>query len=593
MAKPNNMFKTPYQSELMQMQPTILRFVQTLSSVLQLDVEVVDADLVRIAGTGPYSKFLGKKLNTSSRIFRYILETHQTKVVVKTRSDPICHGCDSRENCRETAFLGVPIMLDCRCIGVISLVAFNQESRERLEQKEQILSDYIKHTAQIFVAKMSESDNKLDQVFTHLIGNMDQGVLVLDDNNRVKYGNAQALNNLQIGRAELDQIAIHIQPLSVHNNELKGHQQHVISLGERQELVVGQFHIINSHQLFLMSFYQPSSALVNKLTPNENFSSIIGESIKITKLKALISRVAKSPSSILISGESGTGKEVIAKAIHDHSNRNKEALIAINCAAIPEQLLESELFGYVKGAFTGALTKGKVGLIQAADKGTLFLDEIGDMSITLQAKLLRMLEEREVMPIGANKAVPVDIRVISATNRNFSEMIANSEFREDLYYRLNVIPMHLPPLKEREGDVELLTFHFLDLHTKKVGGSYPGITPSVIARLNAYPWPGNVRELSNLVEYLVNVVPDGDPIDVDLLPPYFENTPFEKAAETAVNHALSDSSDESLSLEQMEKIRIEECISRLSNRKLVAEELGIGIATLYRKIKKYGLSSHC
>ncbi|WP_076413865.1 sigma 54-interacting transcriptional regulator [Shewanella sp. UCD-KL12] len=587
------MFKTPYQSELMQMQPTILRFVQTLSSVLQLDVEVVDADLVRIAGTGPYSKFLGKKLNTSSRIFRYILETHQTKVVVKTRSDPICQGCDSRENCRETAFLGVPIMLDCRCIGVISLVAFNQESREQLEQKEQILSDYIKHTAQIFVAKMSEAENKLDQVFTNLISNMDQGVLVLDDNNRVKYGNTQALNKLELNRSELEQLAVSIQPLSVHNNELKGHQQHIISLGQRQELVVGQFHIINSHQLFLMSFYQPSSTLNDELNSQLDFNSIIGKSPKIMKLKTLISRVAKSPSSILISGESGTGKEVFAKAIHDCSDRAKEPFVAINCAAIPEQLLESELFGYVKGAFTGALTKGKVGLIQAADKGTLFLDEIGDMSITLQAKLLRMLEEREVMPIGASKATPVDIRVISATNRNFSEMIVNNEFREDLYYRLNVIPMHLPPLKEREGDIELLTYHFLDHHTQKIGGNYPGITPSVIACLNAYPWPGNVRELSNLVEYLVNVVPDGDPIDVDLLPPYFENPPCEMVKETTVTNNPMDCGDESLSLEQMEKIRIEECISRLSNRKLVAEELGIGIATLYRKIKKYGLSSHC
>lgn len=586
------MFNLPHQSELMQLQPTILRFVQMLSTVLQLDVEVVDANLVRIAGTGPYSKFLGKKLNTSSRIFRYILETHQTKVVVKTRSDPICQGCDSRESCRETAFLGVPILLDDRCVGVISLVAFNQESRDILEQKEQILSDYIKHTAQIFVAKMGESENKLNQVFTNLISNMDQGVLVLDDNNRVKYGNSQALNNLQISRTELEQLAVHIQPLSVHNNELKGHQQHIISLGERQELVVGQFHIINSHQLFLMSFYQPSTTLPDSINSQPNFSSIIGKSDKVTKLKTLITRVAKSPSSILISGESGTGKEVFAKAIHNCSDRSKEAFVAINCAAIPEQLLESELFGYVKGAFTGALTKGKIGLIQAAHNGTLFLDEIGDMSITLQAKLLRMLEEREVMPIGASKTTPVDIRVISATNRNFAEMIAKGEFREDLYYRLNVIPMHLPPLKERDGDIELLTYHFLDHHTQKIGGSYPGITTSVIASLNAYPWPGNVRELSNLVEYLVNVVPDGDQIDVDLLPPYFENTANEMAAPITSSQASYDGNEESLSLEQMEKIRIEECISRLSNRKLVAQELGIGIATLYRKIKKYSLSAH-
>ncbi|MDX1302128.1 sigma 54-interacting transcriptional regulator [Photobacterium sp.] len=582
------MLNTLHQSELMQLQPTILRFTQMLSAVLQLDAEVVDADLVRIAGTGPYSKFFGKKLNTTSRIFRYILETHQEKVVVKSRTDPICDGCSNKESCRETAFLGVPIMIEDRCIGVISLVAFTEESREKIKENVQLFSDYIRHISQIFVSKVLESgdnDNGLSKVFTSLIENMDQGVLVLDDNNRVKYGNDPALNNLNISRDGLAHIAVNIQPLSFHNNELKGHQQHIISLGERQELVVGQFHDIQGHQLFLMAFYQPNTSFeIGK--PPQQLRSVIGECKQMQTLKTLISRIATSPSSVLINGESGTGKEVIAHAVHNLSDRNDKPFVAINCAAIPDQLLESELFGYVRGAFTGASNKGKTGLIQAANKGTLFLDEIGDMSMTLQAKLLRVLEEREVMPIGSNTAVPVDIRVISATNRDFSEMIATNKFREDLFYRLNVIPIHLPPLKDRQGDVDILVHYFLDIHTRKIGVGYPGITPSVMTRLNSYNWPGNVRELSNLIEYLVNVVPAGDMIDVDLLPPYFERTPCEKRSE---QHTMDDSI---MSLEEMEKIRIEEAINRLGNRKLVAEELGIGIATLYRKIKKFELSSH-
>lgn len=583
------MFKHTQQSELMQLQPTILRFTQTLSAVLQLDAEVVDADLVRIAGTGPYSKLFGKKLHTSSRIFRYILETHKEKVVVKSRTDPICEGCDNKATCRETAFLGVPIMAEDRCIGVISLVAFTEESRERLKNNVELFSDYIQHISQVVVAKVlageNEHDAGLDEVLASLIENMDQGVLVLDGNSRVKYGNQPALTNLNIEREELSRVEVNIQPLSLHNNELKGHQQHIISLGERQELVVGQFHNARGHQLFLMAFYQPNKSFtVNE--PEPKFTNVIGECKKMKQLKTLISRIASSPSSVLINGESGTGKEVIAHAVHDLSTRSDKPFIAINCAAIPDQLLESELFGYVKGAFTGASTKGKTGLIQAANGGTLFLDEIGDMSMTLQAKLLRVLEEREVMPIGSNTSIPIDIRIVSATNRNFSEMIASNQFREDLYYRLNVIPIHLPPLKEREGDVELLIQFFLDMHTRKIGVSYPGITDEAMARLNAYHWPGNVRELSNLVEYLVNVVPEGDMIDVDLLPPYFEQTKSEKRAEITSNG----SDESSMSLEEMEKIRIEEAISRLSNRKLVADELGIGIATLYRKIKKYGLN---
>ncbi|KXI21714.1 sigma 54-interacting transcriptional regulator [Photobacterium sanguinicancri] len=582
------MQNTTSPSELMQLQPTILRFTQMLSAVLKIDAEVVDADLVRIAGTGPYSKFFGKKLNTSSRIFRYIIETNEEKVVVKSRTDPLCEGCKNKSSCREMAFLGVPIMIEDRCLGVISLVAFTEDSRERIKDNVQLFSDYVKHIAQIVVSKVVEKNSKnkgLDEVFTHLIENMDQGVLVLDENNRVKYGNQPALKNLNITQDELYNLEIKIQSLSLHNNEIKSHQQHIISQGEWQKLIVGQFYNTQGQQLFLMAYHQTNSDLMIQ-DHSSLLSTVIGESTKMRQLKKMITRVASSPSSVLINGESGTGKEVIANAVHNLSDRSQSPFIAINCAAIPEPLLESELFGYVKGAFTGASNKGKNGLIQAANKGTLFLDEIGDMPMTLQAKLLRVLEERKVMPIGSNDAVPVDIRIISATNHNFQEMIATNKFREDLYYRLNVIPFQLPPLREREGDIALLTNYFLEYHTQKIGVVYPGISAEAMRRLNAYHWPGNVRELSNLIEYLVNIVPEGDQIDIDLLPPHFEQAPEAACPEEAYND------DYSMSLEDMERNRIEEAIYRLGNRKMVAEELGIGIATLYRKIKKYELNNH-
>ncbi|OAN10985.1 sigma-54-dependent Fis family transcriptional regulator [Photobacterium jeanii] len=582
------MQNTPPPSELMQLQPTILRFTKMLSAVLKIDAEVVDADLVRIAGTGPYSKFFGKKLNTSSRIFRYIIETNEEKVVVKSRTDPLCEGCNNKSSCREMAFLGVPIMIEERCLGVISLVAFTEDSRERIKDNVQLFSDYVKHIAQIVVSQVVEKNSKnkgLDEVFTHLIENMDQGVLVLDENNRVKYGNQPALNHLNIKQDTLYDLEIKIQSLSLHNNEIKSHQQHIISQGEWQKLIVGQFYNTQGQQLFLMAYHQPNSDFTLQ-DHGSLLRTVIGESPQMRQLKKMITRVASSPSSVLINGESGTGKEVIANAVHNLSDRSQSPFIAINCAAIPEQLLESELFGYVKGAFTGASNKGKNGLIQAANKGTLFLDEIGDMPMTLQAKLLRVLEEREVMPIGSNKAVPVDIRVISATNHNFQEMIATNKFREDLYYRLNVIPFQLPPLREREGDIALLTNYFLEYHTQKIGAAYPGISAEAMRRLNVYHWPGNVRELSNLIEYLVNIVPEGDQIDIDLLPPHFEQAPEASSPDVTYND------DYSMSLEEMEKMRIEEAISRLGNRKMVAEELGIGIATLYRKIKKYGLNNN-
>ena len=309
------------------------------------------------------------------------------------------------------------------------------------------------------------------------------------------------------------------------------------------------------------------------------------------QLKRLIGRIAPSPSSVMIVGESGTGKEVVARAIHKLSDRRNKPFIAINCAAIPEQLLESELFGYVKGAFTGASANGKTGLIQAANSGTLFLDEIGDMPLMLQAKLLRAIEAREVLPLGASSPVQVDIRIISATNQNLGQFIAEGKFREDLFYRLNVIPLTLPPLRERQDDIELLVHYFLHLHTRRLGLVYPGIAPDVVTLLRHHQWPGNLRELSNLMEYLVNVVPSGEVIDSTLLPPNLINNGKAPESVGAVAHAAQLLSEDTggTALEEMEKQMIREALSRHSNKKQVADELGIGIATLYRKIKKYEL----
>ncbi len=310
------------------------------------------------------------------------------------------------------------------------------------------------------------------------------------------------------------------------------------------------------------------------------------------QLKRLISRIAPSPSSVMVVGESGTGKEVVARAIHKLSGRRNKPFIAINCAAIPEQLLESELFGYVKGAFTGASANGKTGLIQAANTGTLFLDEIGDMPLMLQAKLLRAIEAREILPIGASSPIQVDIRIISATNQNLAQFIAEGKFREDLFYRLNVIPITLPPLRERQEDIELLVHYFFTSAYPSSGiGLSLGIAPDVVEILRKHRWPGNLRELSNLMEYLVNVVPSGEVIDSTLLPPnLLNNGTTEQSDVTEVSEAhLSLDDAGGTALEEMEKQMIREALSRHNSKKQVADELGIGIATLYRKIKKYEL----
>ena len=583
------------QSVLMQIQPTIQRFARMLASVLQLEVEIVDENLCRVAGTGAYGKFLGRQLSGNSRLLRHVLETKTEKVVTQSRFDPLCEGCDSKENCREKAFLGTPVILQDRCVGVISLIAVTHEQQEHISDNLREFSDYVRHISTIFVSKLLEDQGPGDnicKIFATMIDNMDQGVLVVDADNRVQFVNQTALKTLGVVQNNIIGKPVRFRPLTFESNFTHGHMQHIVSWDDKSELIIGQLHNIQGRQLFLMAFHQSHTSFSVANAPDEpHIEQLVGECRVMRQLKRLISRIAPSPSSVMVVGESGTGKEVVARAIHKLSGRRNKPFIAINCAAIPEQLLESELFGYVKGAFTGASANGKTGLIQAANTGTLFLDEIGDMPLMLQAKLLRAIEAREILPIGASSPIQVDIRIISATNQNLAQFIAEGKFREDLFYRLNVIPITLPPLRERQEDIELLVHYFLHLHTRRLGSVYPGIAPDVVEILRKHRWPGNLRELSNLMEYLVNVVPSGEVIDSTLLPPnLLNNGTTEQSDVTEVSEAhLSLDDAGGTALEEMEKQMIREALSRHNSKKEVADELGIGIATLYRKIKKYEL----
>ncbi|EFO3092760.1 sigma-54-dependent transcriptional regulator [Escherichia coli] len=583
------------QSVLMQIQPTIQRFARMLASVLQLEVEIVDENLCRVAGTGAYGKFLGRQLSGNSRLIRHVLETKTEKVVTQSRFDPLCEGCDSKENCREKAFLGTPVILQDRCVGVISLIAVTHEQQEHISDNLREFSDYVRHISTIFVSKLLEDQgpgDNISKIFATMIDNMDQGVLVVDADNRVQFVNQTALKTLGVVQNNIIGKPVRFRPLTFESNFTHGHMQHIVSWDDKSELIIGQLHNIQGRQLFLMAFHQSHTSFSVANAPDEpHIEQLVGECRVMRQLKRLISRIAPSPSSVMVVGESGTGKEVVARAIHKLSGRRNKPFIAINCAAIPEQLLESELFGYVKGAFTGASANGKTGLIQAANTGTLFLDEIGDMPLMLQAKLLRAIEAREILPIGASSPIQVDIRIISATNQNLAQFIAEGKFREDLFYRLNVIPITLPPLRERQEDIELLVHYFLHLHTRRLGSVYPGIAPDVVEILRKHRWPGNLRELSNLMEYLVNVVPSGEVIDSTLLPPnLLNNGTTEQSDVTEVSEAhLSLDDAGGTALEEMEKQMIREALSRHNSKKEVADELGIGIATLYRKIKKYEL----
>ncbi len=256
--------------------------------------------------------------------------------------------------------------------------------------------------------------------------------------------------------------------------------------------------------------------LREQLTETYRFENIVGRSRSMAQVFDLIKKVAASEANILILGESGTGKELIARCIHANSPRAARAFVPVDCASLPEHLLESELFGHEKGAFTGAVATRR-GLFEEANGGTTFLDEVGDIPLPLQAKLLRVLQERQVRRVGGNRFIDVNVRVISATHQNLAEMVQEGKFREDLYYRLNVIPLPLPPLRERTGDIPILAYYFLRRYVAQSGKEVKGIAPKTLELLEAYPWPGNVRELQNVIERAV-VLAEGEMLSPAELP---------------------------------------------------------------------------
>ncbi|RXT09097.1 sigma-54 dependent transcriptional regulator [Ammoniphilus sp. CFH 90114] len=320
--------------------------------------------------------------------------------------------------------------------------------------------------------------------------------------------------------------------------------------------------------------------------PQVGYAGIIGQSPKMQNLFELIRKVKDIDSNVLVMGESGTGKELVAKAIHYHGARKERPFSVINCAAIPENLLESELFGYEKGAFTGASTR-KAGLFEQSHQGTIFLDEIGEMPLNLQAKILRVIQEREITPLGSAQRKEVDVRIISATNRDLYEEVQKGNFREDLYYRLNVIPVSLPPLRERAEDIPLMIEHFLEMYALRMNRKSLTLSHQAKDLLYRYSYPGNVRELSNILEYAVALA-DREMLDAKDLPAQFGVGRNERKGANGEEALEGIFFPSGLLLEEVEKryilYTLEQC---LDHRKRTADQLGISERGLRDKLKKY------
>jgi DNA-binding NtrC family response regulator len=322
--------------------------------------------------------------------------------------------------------------------------------------------------------------------------------------------------------------------------------------------------------------------LRDKVDTDENLDGIIGTSAGMQDVLRMMSRLKDTRTPVLISGESGTGKELVARAIHFRGSLAQSSFVAVDCGALVPTLMESELFGYEKGAFTGA-TRTKAGLFQAANGGTIFLDEIGELPLEMQAKLLRVLQEKEVRPVGSNEKIDVDVRVIAATNRDLEAAYRAGTFRKDLYFRLNVVTVHIPPLRERRSDIPMLVHHFLNRYTP---GMHLQVTAAAMKSLLQYDWPGNVRELENCIARAVTLG-DHQTIDVQDLPPTIR-TEQPASSEMISQDAASLSTTALAEMERMTILRVFE--QAHGDKALAGKMLGISRATLYRKLKRYHIA---
>jgi len=334
--------------------------------------------------------------------------------------------------------------------------------------------------------------------------------------------------------------------------------------------------------LELTNLSQENKDLKKRIENREEFKHMVGASDAMAGVFSLVNKVADTEATILITGESGTGKELVARAIHEQSSRRGSRFIAINCAAIPRDLLESELFGHIKGAFTGAI-KDQQGKFQQADGGTIFLDEVCDLPLEMQPKLLRVLQEKEILPVGSGRVQKIDVRIVAATNLDIDELVTAGRFREDLYYRLSVIPIHLPPLRQRPEDIPLLLRHF----AARVGCPHVVFAKETLKALSAYPWPGNVRELENLVTRMM-ILREGDTIGIEDLPKKIMTRQKHEGQMSVVNLP-----PEGYSLEQLEREVVIEALERNDwNKSAAAAFLKIPRHVLLYRLEKYGIDSH-
>ena len=585
----------------------VQQVAEAIASVLTVEVTIADERLRRIAGTGRYEGRIGGRLVKDSA-FAAVLREGRGFIIANPREHAVCNTCEGKQSCEERAEVCCPIMLDGKIIGVIALIACDEAQYQILLANPDGLFDFLQRMADLLAGKIAgrerlEQLHAIQQQLTTLFDTVQEGIIAVDRNGKIVNINAAAAKMLQVSQKPVlgKELALLLSGLPLADSLTTGHdvfnrEAFRLIRGQRVYYVATVKTWLGGTEVWGAVVTLREMAEVKKIVSNFStqehcfsFEMILGDSPALAKAKQEAAQAAAGNVTVLIQGESGTGKEMFARAIHNASARRDKPIIAINCAAIPEALLESELFGYEEGAFTGARRGGKPGKFELADGGTVFLDEIGDMSLSLQAKLLRVLQERKIERVGSTETTAIDVRIIAATHKDIEAMVRQGEFRQDLYYRINVFPLQIPSLRQRRQDLPLLIERFLARYRDKMAKNVEGIDADAYACLLEYGWPGNIRELENTIEYLVSIA-DGKIIEQRHIPQRILI-----AGKTAQpGSPVQAQPTRLLTIAELEKRAILSAIEQfgltMRGKAQLTQVLGISKATLYRKLKQYNIA---
>lgn len=561
--------------------------IEAMHAVTNVDITIVDESLQRIATTVNEEYSLGAKAPIYSAFHKCIM-TGEQYFLENPKENPICFDCENVQSCKELVELCIPIKFNGKTLGVIGMCAYDEKARQNLLMNRESFMNLESQLVNIISTVISEKkimkmlEYSSSELMT-LINSLNEGIVIINNNYEIINTNNYANEKLNINTSNIPDLW-NLLSEKLYNNLIS--KNFIGEVGpvklNNTEFVINAYPIMVKDEregtvLVLSDFNKMKESVIesNRKKDIVTFDDIVGESEALKQARREAIQVADSDASILILGETGTGKEVFARAIHNLSYRKNEVFMAINCGAIPENLIESELFGYEKGSFTGASVHGNPGKFEICKDGTLFLDEIGELPLSMQVKLNRALEEKEILRVGGNNPIKVNPRIISATHCSLASMVENNLFRDDLYYRLNVVPIHLPPLRERGYDVIILSRYFLNRFNNVYKKQLQGFTPEAERLLMGYKFPGNIRELRNLIEYAV----------------IFEENSYIGAEN--LRKKMGTSTSENLKLSELTRLyeksvinsKIQELGGDLESKKKAAKQLGISIATLYRKLE--------